>query len=234
MKHQFLICLAILLTCLVACDQSESSKGANPKPYLTVLEEGLTEHGFDLFPQGQIEITSGLSSAMESGGGWSMRSRLQNEIYLKYFLQDAEKQGLLNLAEKQQRSPGQIAMGSRFFMVTATEKLRQMADPKKSDEKWLAVQRGTIKVLKIISEEPCKLQQATPGDKFLLVMGLISQTPTKVFSPKDGTVKRQELKFRAILQVNPFDKSYKFLTSDIGNPSEHDWFSNHVAKMIDG
>ena len=233
MKNRFPIYLAILLVSLVACNQIDAPKGANPKLYLTVLEEGLTkQHDFSRWPQGQITILSGHSAAMGSTDTKSMRFTLP---YLERF-QSAEKDGLLKLAEKQQSVMEQIGnMGARFFAVTATEKLRQMADPKESNEKWLAVPIGTIKVLKIISEEPCKLNKSTPGDEFLLVVGLMSDTPTqhvKTLGPKYCTVEPQELKFLAILQLNPFDKSYKYLMADTGKPSETEWKSDDVAQMI--
>jgi hypothetical protein len=235
MKHLLLICLATLLACLVACDQVKAPKGVDPKPYLTVLEKGLTKHhDFERLPQGQITIMNAWSSAMESGDANAMRFPLR---YLEH-LQRAEKDGLLRLAEKRQDVWGQLAnQGARLFSVTPTEKLRQMADPKESDEKWLAVPIGTIKVLEIMSEEPCKLKRATPGDEFRLVLGLISDTPTqqvKALGPEYGTIEPQKLKFRAILQFNPFDKSYTYHISDCGKPSEAGWNSEYVAQIIAG
>ena len=229
MKHRTSIYLVILLGVLLGCGR------ANPKPYLAILETGITKQvDFARFPQGKVTIMSGLSSAMESGDAKSMRFPLK---YLEY-LQQAEEDQLLTLSERQQNSLEQITnMGARFFKVAPTETLRQMADPKESGQKWLAVQIGAIKVLEIMSEEPCKLRQATPGDEFILVVGLLSDTPTqhaKALGPRYGTVEPQELKFRAILQLNPFDKTYRFIIADVGRPDETEWKSDNVARIIDG
>jgi hypothetical protein len=231
MRHRSLAHLVILAVAVVACD------GADRKGYITAVEDGLTKaHGTQNYPQGQITIMSALSSRMESADSRTMRFRIE----MLEALQVAEKAGFLKLSELQQSSLDQIgSIGARFFIVTPTDKLRQISDPKESSEKWLAVRIGTFKIMKVISDEPCSLKKATPGDEFRLVVGLVSQNPTQQgqsIAPamNVGKLDVQSHKFRAILQFNPFNKSYSLVAADLGSPKETGWYSESVAQVMNG
>jgi len=231
MKKHFLSYLIFLLASLMGCNRMEAQKALSFKPYISILEDGLTKK-FDYLwvPQGRITIMDKLRSTYTPANVQSMIFQYKT---LKD-LQDSQNDGLVNLSEEKQ-SPLLDTSGNRIFVVTPNEKIRQMADPKESNQKWIAILLGTMKVLKIIKEEPCKLKRATPGDEFLLVVGLLRDPPTqnvKTLGPEYGTVEPRELKFRAILQLNPFNQSYKFIIADTGMLNETEWKSDWVAQII--
>ena len=167
-------------------------------------------------------------SAFESQMGLGGSGMLKPEYLVK--LQEAEKDGLVKLT-----GMTNINFGQTILTVTATRKLQQLSDAKASDTNSLAIQVGTIKVLDIIGEEPCKLKMATPGDEFRLIVGLVNDTPTdavKTLGPKYGTIEPHRLKFRAILQFNPFNRSYSYRVADIGYPDKPEWLSENVSQII--
>lgn len=231
MKKHFLRYLIFLLASFMGCNRMDDQKALSFKPYISILEDGLTNK-FDYLwlPKGQIEIMDKLRSAYTPA---DVQSMIFQYDYLEK-LQIAQNDGLVNLSEQRQ-SPLFYTGGNRIFRVVPNAKILQMADPKKSHQKGIAISLGTMKVLKIIKEEPCKLKRATPGDEFILVVGLLRDTPTqnaKTLGPKYATIEPRELKFRAILQLNPFDQSYKFIIADTGMPNETEWESDRVAQMI--
>lgn len=210
-----------------------NADGNNLKSYQAVLNAGLTQqHDYHRIPVGQITIMSAMSSQMEEANLETLRLPLQ---YIES-LQQAEKDGLITLTEKNQSEMDKLmTMGARIFTATATDKLRKLIDPRESTEKWLAIPIGTMQVEEVMSEEPCKLVKATPGDQYRLVVGLVTDTPTeqvKTLGRNYGTVETQKLKFRAILQFNPFTKTYTYCVADLGKPEDPGWKSDIVAQVI--
>jgi hypothetical protein len=232
MKRQSTVGVMILLACLAGPGPANAD-GNNLKSYQAVLNAGLTQqHDYHRVPVGQITIMSQMSSQMEEANLETLRLPLQ---YLES-LQQAEKDGLITLTEKNQSEMDKLlTMGARIFTATATDKLRKLIDPKESTEKWLAIPIGTMQVEEVMSEEQCKLVKATPGDQFRLVVGLVTDTPTeqvKTLGRNYGTVETQKLKFRAILQFNPFTKTYTYVVADLGKPEDPGWHSDIVAQII--
>jgi hypothetical protein len=113
--------------------------------------------------------------------------------------------------------------------------LRSLADGSLSNGSWLVVLVGHMSLLEIVSSEPCKLKRATPGDQFRLVIGLVEDTPNsnaKILGSTYATQEPQKLKFRAILQFNPFTKTYTYVTGDYGQPEAAVWLTESVATII--
>jgi hypothetical protein len=234
MKTNTLTLIACALS-FAACNEVKAPKGTDHKSYTEILNEGITmAQGYASFPQGEVTIMSGLASSMESGDAAQMRFPIQ---YLEH-LQKAERDGFVTLVEKQQDALQQIGnMGARFFTVQGTQKLLSMADKDKSSDQWTQVHISRFKILEILSEAPCKLRRSTPGDEFRLIVGRLEDTPTdnaKTLGAGYCTTERQELKFRAILQYNPFNKEYSYVVADVGLSDQTGWQTNHVANIIDG
>jgi hypothetical protein len=62
-----------------------------------------------------------------------------------------------------------------------------------------------------------------------LVLGTYRRTPNEIrreLEPNDKEI--PELKFRAILKLNPFTKRYVFVTADWGKPEEDQWETQNV------
>ncbi len=114
--------------------------------------------------------------------------------------------------------------------VKPTEKLSKIKDQKLSTDDKLVVRISTIKVVEIIKVEEHKVPDK-PGDDFRLVLGRFRDTPTsqaKLLGPNYCTIEPKDSKFRALLQFNPFTKSYICWTADIGEPEDPGWNSNNV------
>jgi hypothetical protein len=164
-------------------------------------------------------------------------NQLKFPIQYMQQLQRAQQDGLVEFREEQQGALESIGnMGSRFFEVSPTNKLLKLQYAKKSTYNLIAVQCGTVKVLQILKDEayqPSLQSSGTGGgDEFRLVLGTILDTPTqqgmalgKMFCLVDEVT---EFKFRAILQYNPFAKSYKYVAADIGDPKAPGWMSENV------
>ena len=225
--HQILV--VIVAFAAVGCNRVKLPSGHSDAPYLSVLEQGLTDQtDVMLFPRGEVQIMSGLSSQMESRDVNQLKFTIQ---YLE-FLQNAQKGDLLTLTERQQGSLQSIGnMGARFFTVAPTPKLLQLQDAKKNKDKFVAVPIGTIKVLEILKDDEYKFPRGAPGDEFRLILGRVRDTPTpqaKALPQHFATTEPQELKFRAILQFNPFAKTYTYVTADVGTPEDATWKTNNV------
>jgi hypothetical protein len=234
----------VVLTLGIASCNGVRLPGSQPSaPYLPVLEQGLTaQHDCITFPRGRVQIMGAMSSQMEAADWNQLKFQIQ---YLTY-LQSAQTNGLLTVTEEQQNSLERIRnMGARFFKVVPTDKLSQMQAATNSDieqvlSQWLhkrdrivAVQIGTIKVLQILKDEEYKprVRVGGAGDEFRLVLGTVRDTPTqqaKTLGRYFATIEPQELKFRAVLQFNPFAKTYKYVTADVGNPQDAGWKTETV------
>jgi hypothetical protein len=217
---------ALLLVTAASCNRSLSS------PYVAVLEQGLENYRCLLYyPRGQVRIMSGLSSQMEQEDWERLIFRADYLSMLQY----AQREGLLNLTERRQSTLESIgSMGARFFTVAPTEKLLQMQDAKRSSPKRIAVRVATIKVLQILKDEEYKFpgRSGAAGDEFRLVLGTFSETQTrqgKILVPRPpGIPESVELKFRAILQFNPFANVYTYVTADVGTPQQPGWATTNV------
>src|SRR5262245_15669741 len=84
--------ISLLVLLVAACDRVKLPEGKRSAPYITVLEQGLTDQ-FDnhRFPRGEIQIMSELSSQIETGDPKQMKFQAS---YLQE-LQKAEKAGFV-------------------------------------------------------------------------------------------------------------------------------------------
>lgn len=222
--------VTILLLASTAC--GTQSPDAQPSiPYLQVLEQGLT-HQFDvkLFPHGRVQIMDATASYFESAD--TKHLRFQSN-YLE-FLKKARTDGLLVLKEDQETEMQRMAhMGVSFFAVSPTEKLSKMQDATSSNQQFIGVPLGTIKVLGIMKDEEYKAPAhiAGPGDQFRLILGTARDIPSSqaiTLGKYYGTIEPQTLKFRAVLQFNPFAKTYTYVAAALGNPQDAAWKTEHV------
>jgi hypothetical protein len=196
-------------------------------PYIAVLTEGLTkDHGYYDVAHGRITIMSALSSRNEAADLGAMKFPIQYLSTLEY----NQSIGLIRLIEQPQSELDKIgSMGARLFNATPTDKLLQLADAKVSTANWARIPTLGVQVLEIVSDDACKFSKPTPGDDFRLILGLIGGEPTRQWRTLFPDVKEMDqLKFRVVLQFNPFTKRYAYVTSDIGKPSEATWYSNSV------
>jgi hypothetical protein len=214
--------IAVALFATASCSRQSLRKG---QPYAQQLQEGLKwNNGFADFPTGRVQIMSGLSSQMEAA------DRTNQKFPLAYlaFLQQAEKDGLLKLTEEQQGPLDAIRnMGSRFFTVTWTEKLSKM---KFSGSTVLT---ATFEILQILKDQEYNpsVGFGSAGDEFRLVLGMVRSRPTPnamALGKYYCNTEVQELKFRAILQYNPFAKTYSYRVADLGNPQDPGWNTQYV------
>jgi hypothetical protein len=224
-----LLTVSIVVLLVAACGRVKLPEGQKSAPYLTVLEQGLTDNiDTDRIPRGEVQIMSELSSKMEEPNATQMRFQA---VYLQV-LQKAERARLVTLSERPQNALESVGnMGARFFTVTPTDALLKLQDPKKSNDRWIAVPIGTMKVLEILKEEEYKFAERKPGDEFRLVLGRVCDTPTpqaKALASLGVTTEPQDLKFRAVLQLNPFAKTYTYIVADFGKPDESGWSSDFV------
>jgi hypothetical protein len=211
-----------------ACSQQSLLKG---QPYAEALLSGFKNDAHLAIPIGRVQIMSDLSSQMEVID-WS-----KHKFPSKYLdlLQRAQKDGLLTLAEEQQSQLDSIRnMGSRFFAVTPTEKLQKMNDaPKVIAELAATVLTATFEILQVLKEQEYKppVGFGGPGDEFRLVLGTVRRRPTPdaiTLGKSYCVTEVQELKFRAVLQYNPFAKTYSFRAADLGNPQDPGWNTETV------
>lgn len=224
-----LFTVSIVVLLVAACDRVKLPEGEKSAPYLTVLEQGLTDNlDTDRLPRGEVRIMSELSSEFEKPDATHMKFQAR---YLQ-ILQKAEKAGLVTLSERPQNALESVGnMGARFFTVTPTDALLKLQSSEKSDDRWVAVPIGTMKVLEIIKEEEYKFAERKSGDEFRLVLGRLRDTPTpqaKALASLGVTTEPQDLKFRAILQFNPFAKTYTYIVADFGKPDESGWSTDFV------
>lgn len=221
------ILIAVALFAIAACSRQSLLKA---QPYRQQLEDGLfNANAFLIFPIGRVQVMSGLSSQMDAAD-WKI---LKFPIAYLDFLQRAQKDGLINLTEEQQSPLESIRnMGARFFAVTATEKLSKM----KSNAQFggnLVVWISTFEILQVLKDQEYKppVGFGGAGDEFRLVLGTVRRSPTpnaitlgKFYCPTEV----QELKFRAVLQYNPFAKTYSYRAADLGNPQGPGWNTENV------
>lgn len=221
--HRILIAVALFAT--AACSRQSLLKG---QPYIPVLERALRKSVS--FPRGRVQIMSGLSSQMEATDWVQMKFPAQ---YLD-FLQRARKDGLLNLAEEQQGPLDSIRnMGARFFSVSPTDKLLKMDNKTPDTPGLLTVLTAEFKVLQILKDQEYKppVGMGGAGDEFRLVLGTGRRTPTQdaiTLGQSYCAIEPQELKFRSVLQFNPFAKTYTFVDADLGRPQDSGWESENV------
>ena len=217
---------ALLLFMTASCSRQPFA------PYVAVLEQGLENQRCLLYyPRGQVRIMSGLSSQMEQEDWGQLKFRADYLPVLQY----EQRAGLLSLIEKRQSALESIGnMGARFFTVAPSAKLLQMQDAEQSSAKRVAVRNATIKVIRILKDEEYKFpgRSSAAGDEFRLVLGTFRETQTqqgKIVVPRPpGIAESIELKFRAVLQFNPFAKVYTYVTADVGTPQEPGWATTNV------
>lgn len=196
-----------------------------------VLEGGMLKEGTMSFPRGPIQIMSKMAEEMERPNPAQQKYGMASlESFQRY-----EKAGFLTIAEER-RSPLESIrdMGARSFTVSPTNKLLQIQDPKLSSGTFAVIQAETYKVTNIIKNEEYKppVGSGSPGDEFRLILGVILQSTTEQGKVIYGAIgyypQPRQRKFRAILQFNPFAKTYSFVTADLGDPASADWFSQNV------
>lgn len=223
-----LLFLAAIVSMLVGASCSSKPSAL----YVETLEQGLeSQRAFMQYPRGHVRIMSSFSSQMENDD-WE---RLSFRAYYLSTLQYAQQRGLLNLSERRQSALETIGnMGTRFFLVTPTDKLLQLQDTMHSSAKRVAVRCSTIKVTGILKDEEYKFpgRNSATGDEFRLVLGTFRQTQTQqgdVVVPRPpGVPESVDLKFRAIVQFNPFAKTYTYVIADVGTPQEPGWATTNV------
>ena len=126
-------------------------------------------------------------------------------------------------------------MGRRFITVSPTDKLLKLETPPYNNANTAVgfsfVSVGTMKVTEVLKEEEHKVPGAKPGDEFRIVLGKMRETPTpaaKELAALGANTEPRELKFRAILQFNPFAKTYTYVTADYGKPEDAGWLTNNI------
>lgn len=203
------------------------------RPYLPVLEQGLAdEAGLLKVPRGRVRIMSALSSRMEAED-WSQLKLLNS--WLPY-LQNLHKCGLITLTEEQQGGMDAFfTMGARFFMVSPTDKLLQLQDDRKAGSNFVAVSLRRAEVVEILKDEEYKYpgRSGTGGDDFRLILGKAHLTSTQQAKALqavgyDAFIGTSVLRFRAILKLDPFTKTYTYVTGDVTNQQNPGWLSNNV------
>ena len=66
---------------------------------------------------------------------------------------------------------------------------------------------------------------------FRLVLGTVERRPTPdaiTLGKSYCATEAQEFKFRAVVQYNPFAKTYSYAVADLGNPQDSGWKTAHV------
>ncbi len=238
MKYHALPVIA-LCALLVSCERKKPSESTASVESTAVAEartdedmlkseigRGLEEKFNNTqIPLGEVEIVDRFSPLIDND--WNNR-RFRSDFfdYLKYL----ESKQLVTLAEKQQSDVNAIErMGARTVNVMPTERARKVSDPKLSNDKLLTIRYATCKVLKIIRSSPYQSLLLPQSEEYRLVLGTYRRTPNEIrreLEPNDKEI--PELKFRAILKLNPFTKRYVFVTADWGKPEEDQWETQNV------
>ena len=217
------VLISVLTLSICSC-----SRLSTKAPYKEVLEEGLIgQVETTAFPTGEVQIMTGFSQ-IEPADISAMKF---HSDYLA-FLEKARDLELIRLSERRQGTwSALLSPGIRFFNVQPTDKLLRLADKSKSDDKWIRVVVGRCEITEIIKDTDYKNANAPQGEEYRLILGKFMNIPTKEaaeLSSLGVTTDKKELKFRAVLKVNPFNKSYSFVVADYGYLDREDWITSYV------
>lgn len=194
--------------------------------YASVISAGLTGPMFLPIPLGQVEILSKVSEGIERADADAKKYEKQSMDKFR----TAEKLGLVTIKEIEQSEIDLAGRGwNRLYTFTATQKGKDLADPKKSDEKFIWISLGSCTVISIVKDEPCKHPSLSSSEDYRLCLGVHKFEPTpyciqhyEAIGEPDSS-KAGEFKFRAIIKFNPFMNSYSYVTSDWGYLDKDGW-----------
>ena len=203
-----------------------SAFAADDMPYKPELERGLElQFEYLSIPQGQIQIMSSLSSRAESA---NMRNKQFPAPFLET-LKMLETEGLVKLAELKQSQLDMVGnMGARIFTVVCTPKALDMSDKAKSDDNFIQIPFGSCKVKTVVKDVEYHQPSLPQSDDFRLIVGTCEMTYNDF--GKKMLAKDQLVKFRAVLKVNPFNRTYHFETADLGGIDADDWPTNNIPQ----
>lgn len=245
----FFLVLAFLLLA-IGCDQSpsdvaagnleESSERTIPKEpeeleglpeYASVISEGMTLYFY--IPRGEISILSSSNNFDRP----NPKAGLYAHTLLKG-LQISAQIGLISFEEiPQDEFALRASMWTRRYKITFLQKALDLEDKEKSDEHkqfgdCLVIPMGSKTVTSIVKAESYHREGLPQSDDYLLCVGLYRFEPTPFYFEYATAVNAEELveqyKFRAIIKVNPFTKSYSYVDSDWGFIDRDTWVSENV------
>lgn len=116
------------------------------------------------------------------------------------------------------------------FTVAPSEKLLMAADRRLSTPTCLVLGLTDCRIAEIVSNTEYKNQLVvSSSDQTRLILGTFNVCDAELATTLGkSTGIYRDLKFRALIQFNPFTKSYSCERIDFGNPQDNDWFSHTI------
>lgn len=234
------LCLLILFSFVaLSCDKKKPS-GANSAVENTAVSAARTDEdmmkaeisqGLEAalnvleIPVGELEIMSDANSQTENYDFANKRFTAGYYQWLKMF----ETGNLITITEHQQSETNVTRRkGARMVTVTLTEQAIKKRDPKLSANGCVIIRDGSSIVQQIIRSAPYQSPRPSQSEEYRLVLGTFQSQRSEFTRSFFGPWKDGEHKFRAVLQLNPFTKRFKFIAADWGIPQDDGWVSHHI------
>ena len=190
-----------------------------------LIARGLQDTYTWVIPDGPAEIISALMSRTEPDD--TARHRFGQ--YVRFALDRWQQAGALTYSERPQSSLD--AMG-RFGAVTIDVRpgpqLRDAADKQRSGSGYLVVPVADCTIDQIISDSAYHSSALPTSEQYRLVLGTFRKQSRPIGLLLGGNQQDTVLKFKALLKYDPFTKSLKFVTADIGTIGADGWQSSNV------
>lgn len=147
-------------------------------------------------------------------------------------MRELETKNLLTLKKVEQSSLAEVSrMGGSDWIVTPTEALLKVADQKLSTPKKLVVRVFNVTITSIVRDTgyaPSALSSLSKTEEYRLVMGTLRSTPTKFAKDQNPAAPTEDGRFRALVTVDPFGKTFRFVTVDIAKDGGDTWLTHNV------
>jgi len=217
-----LICSLLIVGCDPNRQNSKDPGGANDaKPPTSNLNEELEaglskQFGMIQIPRGDISVLSAVDLGMT-------KPDPRNKLFPNEMLNGLEqlKQGGLIDYTVYEPSFGGDRTRVRVT-VTPLKAAIDAADPSLSTSDALVIVTYKLAVSSIVKDVEYHHPALPQSDDFRLVVGTFKAIPRDLKRPEEM------YKFRAMLKVNPFNKTYSFQIADVGSLDDDLWKTQNI------
>lgn len=221
-RHAF----AAVALALVACSDNVSTDSATKD----ILTRGLEQHfNMAVIPDGQITILSPFESQMRSGD-------FDNGIYKNDFLARLklyQSIGIVTIREHTQTELQAFGrMGAVTLTVTPTVLAREHANKDYQGTRHFGIKTGKVVIEDIVRDTTYTSLELPESEQYKLVLGTyrVIADPwwEKLTAEQIPPVTYSIFKFKALIKLDPFAKTYKFVKADYGIVNNEGWETNTI------
>ena len=225
MKISTLFILSLTLMLFVGCSRRATKPTIDPGsvPYRGALEAALSEPGGTYsIPLGEVQI-----SEVERPQGD------QNVLGAHWLgvIHGARKKNLIEFSEVAPLKKASDCPDHRVrtFSIRPTERLLALADKSKNRPNMAQITIFRAEITEIAQDILYEGPLARVNDEHRLVVGKYRWSPTEECQELHaGLAQAVDSRFRAVLKIDPFNRTYSVLAKDSGLVDQESWTTAHV------